>query len=110
MSAPFVDDKWQWLTTLPNPRSRATGTDAGTVGWKTHALAVSSTALLSHFRRARAVCGLLPAHGWGMDLFIERKCARCLRALGIACSVCRGTGTRDGWCSACVGTGLEKRR
>ena len=24
-----------------------------------------------------AFCGLRPRHGWGVDLFIDRQCARC---------------------------------
>lgn len=29
-----------------------------------------------------AACGLRPAHGWGLDMFIKDKCARCRRVLG----------------------------
>jgi hypothetical protein len=28
-------------------------------------------------KRAQALCGLRPRHGWGMDLFIEDVCSRC---------------------------------
>ena len=76
--------KWQWLTTAPNPHSSATGFDAGQTGWRTHAVLVSLKGTRNLYRRARAACGLLPAHGWAMDLFIERKCASCLRALGMS--------------------------
>ena len=31
--------------------------------------------------RTKAACGLTPGHGWGSDLFIDRKCARCVAAL-----------------------------
>lgn len=37
-----------------------------------------SALALPELRKARAICGLLPAHGWGMDLFIEKKCERCV--------------------------------
>lgn len=29
---------------------------------------------------------------WGADLFVEKKCAHCLRTLGLACKACNGTG------------------
>jgi hypothetical protein len=66
----------QWLTTAPNPRSRATGYDAGQRGWKLHCVEVINDSFLAS-KNQRARCGLLPAHGWSLDLFIEDKCKRC---------------------------------
>lgn len=70
----------QWLTTEPNPRSPATGNDAGQRGWRLHAVRTSSDSFAA-IRKESAVCGLKPAHGWGLDLFIEDKCKRCRAAL-----------------------------
>lgn len=69
-----------WLTTAPNPRSRATGFDAGQRGWKLHAMPPGGGDTFKALGRKAALCGLRPAHG-SMDMFIEDKCARCLRAL-----------------------------
>lgn len=73
----------QWLTTAPNPQSPATGVDAGQRGWKLHAVDTFEDSFKA-IRFRRSACGLLPAHGWSLDLFIEDKCARCLKALGEA--------------------------
>jgi hypothetical protein len=67
----------KWLTTAPNPRSPATGVDAGQRGWKLHAVDTP----LNSFReigKMQALCGCRPAHGWSLDMFIEDKCERCL--------------------------------
>ena len=69
-----------WLTTAPNPRSPATGFDAGRRGWKQHAVEAPSEASFKDVRLIPAACGLLPAHGWDLDLHSEQmdKCIRCL--------------------------------
>lgn len=69
-----------WLTTAPNPRSSATGVDAGQRGWVRHAVMCQPDATLDDVRRTRALCGLRPRHGWGSDLFIETRCKRCSKA------------------------------
>lgn len=69
----------QWLTTAPNPRTPATGHDAGQRGWKLH-LVHSDSESFKNIRFMRAACGMKPSHGWSLDLFIEDKCARCARA------------------------------
>ena len=101
--------KIQWLTTMPNPRSPAhtCGADDGQVGWRLHAVEADEASTLGEVGSKSAACGLRPAHGWGIDMFIERKCSRCLRKLDLACPVCRGLGgTRHvSWCSTCLGTG-----
>lgn len=67
-----------WVTTSPNPRRAATGHDAGVTGWKMHAVEAPEGAKFSDVGRLPALCGLRPRYGWGMDLFIEDQCARCL--------------------------------
>jgi hypothetical protein len=71
----------QWLTTAPNPRSPATGVDAGQRGWKLHAINADEVVSFSDIGRRSAACGLRPAYGWSLDLFINDQCARCRRAL-----------------------------
>lgn len=70
-----------WLTTGVNPSVRATGFDASTRGWRLHAVESSSDESIAAVRVRPAVCGLVPAHGWGLDLFVDRQCARCARVL-----------------------------
>ena len=70
----------QWLTTAPNPRVRGYGADDGQRGWRVHAVIAPSTATFQDLRNIPALCGLLPRHGWGMDLFVEEKCKRCVDA------------------------------
>lgn len=69
----------QWLTTAPNPRSPATRYDAGQRGWKLHAVRAEPTQLFASIGHYRALCGLWPRHGWGLDLFIDDRCRRCER-------------------------------
>lgn len=74
----------QWLTTSPNPRVVCHTEDDGQRGWRVHALILSDKGVKSATRIA-SLCGLRPAHGWGMDLFVARPCERCvakLRKLG----------------------------
>jgi len=47
-------------------------------GWRLHAVMAENEETLSQLRGRRAACGLLPKYGWGLDLFVDRKCARCL--------------------------------
>jgi hypothetical protein len=72
-----------WVTTNPNPRVRATGYDAGQRGWRLHALEAEEKATFSGVGKQRSLCGLRPRHGWSLDLFIEEKCARCAKKLGL---------------------------
>ena len=73
-----------WVTTAPNPRSRATGHDAGQKGWKLHAVEAHSKAIFSDIRFRAAVCGIRAKYGWGLDMFIEDKCERCKKRIGDA--------------------------
>ncbi|MGQ2992736.1 hypothetical protein [Variovorax sp.] len=66
-----------WYPTAPNPRSPATGYDAGQRGWRLHAVLLNEGENYRDMKRRPALCGLWPRHGWGGDLFIEDECARC---------------------------------
>lgn len=74
---------YHWLTTGPNPRLPATGHDAGQRGWRLHAIFTEADSFKA-IRNYSAACGLRPAHGWDLDLFIEAKCKRCLAAIAKA--------------------------
>lgn len=66
----------EWLSTAPNPKNPATGVDAGQKGWKLHCVQVINDSF-QQTGKVRALCGLIPAHGWSLDLFITDKCKRC---------------------------------
>lgn len=76
-----------WLTTSPNPSPRAYkgGPDCGQRGWRLHAVVDPQWNIepsvwdLKGPKRSRtkALCGLSPRHGWGIDMFIEDRCERC---------------------------------
>ena len=84
---------YNWLTTQPNPRSPATGHDAGQKGWKLHAVAARDGDSFSAISNIRSKCGLWPRHGWGLDLFIEDRCSRCEKAIAATeRRAARGTG------------------
>lgn len=70
-----------WYPTAPNPRSPATGYDAGQRGWRLHAVPLNEADTFDDMKRRPALCGLWPRHGWGGDLFIEDECARCSTAM-----------------------------
>lgn len=73
-----------WLTTAPNPRSAATGYNAGQNGWALHLVESDATefsALGKGPKAVRSLCGLRPRHGWSLDMFIDAKCERCVAAL-----------------------------
>lgn len=74
-----------WMTTLPNPNVPPSGYENfGQRGWRLHAVEAPANALASEVREQAASCGLVPAHGWGLDLFIEDRCKRCVRAQRVA--------------------------
>ena len=70
-----------WLTTAPNPQSPATGHDAGQRGWRLHAVEALPDSKFDEVRHKAALCGLIPRHGWGLDMFIEDRCRRCQEAV-----------------------------
>lgn len=71
-----------WYTTAPHPckRAHAHCADQGQIGWRLHLVIGDSKRLGDKHRSAPpALCGLRPAHGWAMDLFIDAPCNRCLK-------------------------------
>jgi hypothetical protein len=72
---------YHWLTTCPNPRSRPTSFDAGQRGWKLHAVLATPEDTTRTLGWRNAACGLMPTHGWSLDMFIDDRCARCVAAL-----------------------------
>ncbi len=82
------EQKWAWATTAPNPRGPGYGVDGDQRGWKLHLVDVN--ALYQATPKSPvwgdALCGLRPRHGWGLDMFIEDQCKRCVaraKKLGI---------------------------
>jgi len=57
------------------------GIDGGQRGWRTHAVRGNLKTRFSEIRKARSACGLQPRHGWGMDLWVERRCVKCERKM-----------------------------
>lgn len=72
----------QWFTTAPSGKAHTHSADDGQTGWKLHAVAAEDHLTLDDIKNVRALCGLLPRHGWGLDLFIEDKCSRCMNQMG----------------------------
>lgn len=72
-----------WFSTLPSPRGLTVqSADAGQKGWRLHAVVLESKGTtLGEIRLAKSACGITPEYGWTLDLFIEKRCARCERAL-----------------------------
>jgi hypothetical protein len=79
---PSISDV-QWITTSPNPYKVQMGYDCGQMGWRLHAVVATPQMKFSELGRQRSVCGIRPRWGWNLDLFIERKCARCAKKLGM---------------------------
>lgn len=75
---------YEWLPTAPSGRAHTHGADCGQTGWRLHAVQVENGETFEQVGRRPAVCGLRPGTGWGLDLFIEDRCKRCLRKLGLA--------------------------
>ena len=67
------------VTTAPNPRAYAGGFDAGQRGWRLHLVEGDASDRVPDLPM-RALCGTWARHGWGLDLFIDRECARCTKA------------------------------
>ena len=100
---------WHWVTTAP---STLTPAWQDPPGWRLHAVQAPAHAKFSEIRSVRAACGTLGAHGWSLDLFIKKRCAKCLRKTGLACEKCGGKGSTGKtslgtWstCLPCLGTG-----
>jgi len=75
----------QWLNAEPNPRTAATGYDAGRHAWKFHAVLSDPRQTFTEIKRFHALCGLRPRYGWGLDLFMDitdvvaGKCSKCAK-------------------------------
>ncbi len=69
---------FQWVTTNPNPRSPATGHDAGQRGWKLHAVEAEESDTSAAIKYRKAACGMRAKYGWRLDMFIEDKCVKCV--------------------------------
>ena len=76
-----ISDEIQWLTTAANPAAHTCETDDGQQGWRLHAVRATKQTRFKDLGRQPALCGTRPARGWGLDLFVNTKCKRCLRAL-----------------------------
>lgn len=75
----------QWVTTNANPKLPGWTEQHG---WKLHAVETGADTLsykvtFADIRWKPALCGLLPRHGWGLDLFIEAKCERCAAKIAL---------------------------
>lgn len=81
---------FEWMTTYPSGRAHTHGADDGQTGWRLHLVdqagLVKGQAFVKYHMgpvdvmRGAAICGTRPRTGWGLDLFIDRPCARCLKA------------------------------
>ncbi len=82
-STPTAVATLEWLTTAPNPKwtHKTCESDDGQRGWRVHAVMVSKGETFADIKHRAALCGLTPGTGWGLDMFVERKCARCERAV-----------------------------
>ena len=49
-------------------------------GWKLHLVEASPDTPLADLRYCRPLCGVRPAHGYDLDMFIADECARCTKA------------------------------
>jgi len=70
-----------FLTTKPNPCVKPYGYDQGQRGWRLHIIRAHDHETDADVKNRPALCGLAPWHGWSLDMFIDRPCAPCLRAL-----------------------------
>lgn len=72
---------WHWLTTTPSGKAHTHGADDGQTGWRLHAVYADESASVDSIKHQSAICGTRPGTGWGLDLFIERRCVRCVRRM-----------------------------
>lgn len=71
----------EWRTTAPDPHRVSFTMDKGQRGWKLHLVKLGKLTSPLHggIDVSRALCGLVPSHGWCLDLFIEDRCSVCVR-------------------------------
>ena len=86
LSEAQTPDGYQWLTTAPSPyrKVHALNVDAGRVGWKLHAVKASPDQSFDEIKYEPALCGMRPAHGYDLDMFIVDRCKRCEAAISRA--------------------------
>jgi hypothetical protein len=78
---------FEWRTTCPSGKSHTHGADDGQTGWRLHLVDLSKQRQEKRytrwgpeqFVRGPALCGMTPRMGWGLDLFIDAPCERCVR-------------------------------
>ncbi len=82
--------KLNWLTTAIHPvpamRAHTCREDAGVTGWRLHLVEAGRRVRVQQYGTEKgapidfspALCGLTPKHGWGLDMFIDAPCKRCL--------------------------------
>lgn len=80
-TADDLPEGYQFLTTSPSPYVNPYGVDQGQRGWRLHIVRAHPHETEAQVKDRPALCGLHPAHGWSLDMFIDRPCAPCLRAL-----------------------------
>ncbi len=70
---------FDWFTTQCNPNTVDQSADAGVRGWKFHAVNVPGGPAdkFTEIVDNQSACGLLPNHGWTIDMFIIDRCTRC---------------------------------
>lgn len=69
---------YEWSVTAPKTGHSGTGWDAGQRGWRLHLVEGGKTGwVMGGKYKAPSLCGLVPSHGWGFDLFIDTPCKRC---------------------------------
>lgn len=66
------------LTTMNSPRSHP---GASPRGWKTHIVKADTEETPADAKKRTAFCGLTPAHGWDVDMFIDEPCFNCVKKL-----------------------------
>ena len=76
MSQVFAKPIDDWYSTNVRPNSPL----GHVTGWKLHSVAIPDGELSG--KGFVALCGLMPRHGWGVDLFVTDKCKKCLKRLG----------------------------
>lgn len=72
-------NKYFWWSTAPNP-DRDYGPDQGQQGFRLHAVASPTSSPYDIKSYTPSLCGLTPTRGWGVDLFVDQPCTRCVRS------------------------------
>lgn len=79
--------EYKWKTTVSSGRSKTNGADDGNTGWRLHLVDVTNLVGVDTYNRkhgsftaqkGKSICGISPRYGWGIDLFVDEPCSRCL--------------------------------